>query len=833
MFLLFFAQKKHETNRKQKVVLNTILICSKSHRQRNKLELINCYKLSNDKLMVKNNLISNCDSLKRIGRIFKDKELFIKSSLEDKQFLDDYIHIITKHSDAYDLKQISKELIKKYEYKKCDLTQCKEFRQRRSGNINVYDKENNEYDETFYRECFCQLHLFLFHLFDLSFRTDLGIINEKTENNETMEEKSVSGAVIDQTFKTQRDLIRKTRQKYKIIDKLDNENDKYNIVSVGIEDTDKTFSEEIKNYIKDKNNDRIKQHLLEEILINLQQYLIDNDYDSDSVKDDTEIAQESNIFEFINKDNKGIIDSILEFIEFVNLSSNSFSTGYRFNYWNNEFDGHYPDGHVYKYYNNIKEEVKNCGHFNMKQWEMSIIQKSNRLYQTNMAKNIETNNDYFHQKWQDITNGSLISESHLISLILYCDCSDLCTNFSSTFRQKHVFESIESVIRRNSKYYHFSKLLIEAVTCFGINGSGFENCGFEYEKGPFFCGISCVINIPSFAISLKGPCSTSKCIEVAINFAKRNGIILQLENDGVGRNQSFFDVSWISTYPEENERLWVSGDDGWGLRLQSIRIIKNNLNYQEFIHAFYIFDAMISLGSLDQLTSDTKIKQIDIEIIQTLINYKLNDIHTDDNDINNIDQYMLDSFNLFCLKKKMIMIGMESLNKYFNGLSYLLIDKKNLINFGINDNKWSNDNDNKNNISLNILKSDIIFNAKLFPNLEKIIICTTYANSTYTGAPWFLSQSDYPCYRFSILSFLSSFMNYIKSDVKCAIFAQGQFNEENDEQTCVYDKEKRSWIANIDMTSIENNKKYKIERKKRKLPNDQEVDVLNICMREC
>merc|ERR1712032_1372329 len=96
---------------------------------------------------------------------------------------------------------------------------------------------------------------------------------------------------------------------------------------------------------------------------------------------------------------------------------------------------------------------------------------------------------------------------------------------SSSFRKKHETETLTSLKERNSRYYHLSKLVIEAVNAFGINGVN------DGEYGPFHCGLNCVLNIPSFAIYLKGPCSTSKDIEISINFAKRDGVIISLQND--------------------------------------------------------------------------------------------------------------------------------------------------------------------------------------------------------------------------------------------------------------------------------------------------------------
>merc|ERR1711879_1072486 len=92
-----------------------------------------------------------------------------------------------------------------------------------------------------------------------------------------------------------------------------------------------------------------------------------------------------------------------------------------------------------------------------------------------------------------LREGTRISLQHLFAIILYCDFGILCTAFSATFRRENVFENEESVISRHSHFAIFGRLLVEMVLSFGgnrLNGG---------EKGPFYCGINCTLNIGSFA----------------------------------------------------------------------------------------------------------------------------------------------------------------------------------------------------------------------------------------------------------------------------------------------------------------------------------------------
>ena len=122
-------------------------------------------------------------------------------------------------------------------------------------------------------------------------------------------------------------------------------------------------------------------------------------------------------------------------------------------------------------------------------------------------------------------------------------------------------ERMEDVKIRNSSFWHQSKNIREIVEAFGTCGrpdvlEG-EN---EAESGPFFTGLDVVLAVPQFSIRLCSPTSTSKHIEVSLNFSTKHGIIMQLNNPAEDQRSAmvaFFDVSWIGRYPDEDERLFV------------------------------------------------------------------------------------------------------------------------------------------------------------------------------------------------------------------------------------------------------------------------------------
>eukprot|EP00483_Globobulimina_turgida_P010725 UN10746 len=181
----------------------------------------------------------------------------------------------------------------------------------------------------------------------------------------------------------------------------------------------------------------------------------------------------------------------------------------------------------------------------------SIITKTNEYMNTRMVKQMKFEDDELG--WDDIkyfgiSHHAAITKLHLQSLSFYTDCSELSTAFSKTFRRITVSETLQSIKERNRSYWWLSKLLIEAVNCFGSNN--WENSDCDRIKGPFFCGMSMVMEVPSFMIRLCGPTSTTTQICTAANFAAGNGIILELDNVSslAVRVLRVLSVGWLSRY---------------------------------------------------------------------------------------------------------------------------------------------------------------------------------------------------------------------------------------------------------------------------------------------
>jgi len=243
------------------------------------------------------------------------------------------------------------------------------------------------------------------------------------------------------------------------------------------------------------------------------------------------------------------------------VHSGVFSIGIKHEYWSKyktAKDGKAVNEHyVDKKYHDFKEEIYNYHHLNIKQFRDEILVKANQYINTNMVKymriSTEKHNDEF-----GIAEGTKISKDNLVAILLYTDYTELSGDFTSTFRKHSPFESLSAVKARNQKYWWWSKILLETVQIYGDEHSPrFKRARISIavrEVSTFYSGMSIVLHMPQFNILLLSPTSTSIHIEVAMKFSGQSGIIIEFKTDQVGQLTKSFNVSWLSRYPEEEER---------------------------------------------------------------------------------------------------------------------------------------------------------------------------------------------------------------------------------------------------------------------------------------
>ena len=303
-------------------------------------------------------------------------------------------------------------------------------------------------------------------------------------------------------------------------------------------------------------------------------------------------------------------------------------------------------------YNSLKEEMLNYKYLSFRKYK-KIIKKGKQCVQTHIAKSM-------------IYSDKEISLDALICIIMYCDYTELSQNFTSSFRKTNEFELIHHIKKRNSKYFHWSKILKTTITRYGqcYSKNTISNCALGRLCGPFYCGINIILNISQFYMYTYGPLSTSVHLEVAMKFSGAEGMILEMDNEtGNCVWLHGMNCSWISRYKEEDERLFFGCHHSLrpiAINISSIRIIETATNYRDTIQAITLFDNIIS-NNIEKKVSQKLISN-SVVIMSDLIEVGNSD---------EFDPFIYNSWRIFLQKKNCIEIDMDLLLMYISDFRYL------------------------------------------------------------------------------------------------------------------------------------------------------------------
>eukprot|EP01084_Bolivina_argentea_P138359 243600_1 len=681
------------------------------------------------------------------------------------ELMNDWIHFILTHSEQ--LSQINKQL------SKCVVEDCEFVHRYINSGQQTKHKAKDDSKFAFYVEIMDQIHLYLFHLYDLGLRFNNSIFQEaKTnEKNNNTDPNNQQYECIDYQFGRMRDFISNKRKQFGFeAHRFQDTHNKYNIITQHLQtDQHISFLDAIFTNLKDDG-------LSYDTLNVLQIFIKDDEYDTDAFIEDIQCPN-LNISQIIKNDK--FMKLIKKYVKYFKLKSHSFNSGLMFYYWSyykeisegkrenpkdvfwNIVDfGEDAIGELYvaQKYNTFKEEI--LTHINIEMYANKVILRAEHYIRTKKAKEMTNNReDDLHYA---IKYGTPISIHNLISVILYCNFSDLSKDFSATFRAIRPFESLKSIKNRNREYWWLSKILKETVQYFGNTRNKRKG---DIEVGPFYCGINAVMNIPSFSIRLCSPTSTSKNEEIAVNFATKSGMIIELNNDGSSDSDRIrsFDCSWLSVYSYERERLFMGGDVR--IRIESIKIIETLQNFHSFMHALYVLDCMVNGASLAK--DGFKINKKDITIIKMLQNKD-----------ERIDKYVVNTFAFFCNMKKQVIINLCYLHRYFQKKKASKLIIHSLQETGNNEVFSMHETS-----SVNLLNQEVFY---IFGNVEKIRVYST----DFRGRN---------VYKFSMIAFLYA-IRFSSSWKTIEILAacDGQYNNQTNDFSKHY---KPSWIHKIWSTS--------------------------------
>ena len=507
---------------------------------------------------------------------------------------DDFNHVLIHHlGDKKSVLEIASEYERIYDHirqrvSECDIEKCTIFQRNnriRETQCIPLTQNKNRAEIEYYVETMDSMHCYFMHSFDVGFRIKQSDLNDVTsstnEKNELPEDALVSK--LSAIIQTKRKKIQKIRF----------QNTKY-VTQQTVETADNEQKQEIVNQSGDQPQlDKINETLLQngiddQTFIKFNEWIKENEVDSDGIDEDVlDGKTHSNLFTFLSNIGASkyfhLIHEQKEEPEEIADDSDTtkekaYSFGYRYSYWSKT-----KSNYVTQKYANLCDELLNNKIFAItKPLFKSIQKKGKKKFASNYAKSLVASR-HVHEKSRDAVKLTL---EHILSILFYTDCSTLSYHFSSTFRSLNESDTFKLCKKRNSEYWHFSKLLIETVNSFGTKMS-------SSKIKIFYHGISDLLLFSSFVTIFNSPTSTTTQFSVATVFAKENGAILELRK--YHKNLRYFNCSWLSCYANEDVRLFVSPTHRLcQLRISSIRSIKEKQNYEYFIHALTTLNYIIT-----------------------------------------------------------------------------------------------------------------------------------------------------------------------------------------------------------------------------------------------
>ena len=246
-------------------------------------------------------------------------------------------------------------------------------------------------------------------------------------------------------------------------------------------------------------------------------------------------------------------------------------------------------------YDNLKDEIlqNDDNEVSIRNYNI-MLYKSIGFMKTEKVKSMKLYASEFDMfAYYGIPNGTVIQIHHIQAVIGYTDYSKLASSVTASMRRQHPNESLLSIKSRNAHYYWMSKYLSEAV-----NGYGDDRI-----TETLYCGMNRPLIMPSMSLTFQSATSTTTELTVAHVFATNDGVILEI-TDPVTTEYilaSRLNVSWLSRYKEEAERLWVQSING-SMALVSMRMCINDkfIKYQTPFKVLFLIDAMCKRSILQE-----------------------------------------------------------------------------------------------------------------------------------------------------------------------------------------------------------------------------------------
>lgn len=259
---------------------------------------------------------------------------------------------------------------------------------------------------------------------------------------------------------------------------------------------------------------------------------------------------------------------------------------------------------------------------------------------TKRAKRLRSSYNGIDNEAYKIAPGLPITVPHLLCVLLYTNHTQLQYHFKkygTRFNERA--SSFTELKKYNAKIGWWYNYLCQSVLFYGSLSNS--------KTDTFYHGLSTKLLFPHFNPTFRAPISTTTDIEIARRFATEDGLILVLE-PSPNSDDRYLDVSWLSCYPKEEERLFFIASD---LRIHDLRyddptdgLRLGNENYRHIKPMRLLGEIFLQKSYYTPNLLKPSIQKTLIKYIKEVTNSRLENIleWNDDQGFDHLNEFLLD-----------------------------------------------------------------------------------------------------------------------------------------------------------------------------------------------
>eukprot|EP01084_Bolivina_argentea_P068964 125522_1 len=326
-----------------------------------------------------------------------------------------------------------------------------------------------------------------------------------------------------------------------------------------------------------------------------------------SIKETNECEQIRCIYNSIKSHNQITQYRGNKFNSTLTVNYDSHDSTYSFGQ-NFEYDDYKKQWSITPKYNSFEEELLNNAICNISINTFDIEYKKSEQYtNTNRVRMLQNRN-----------KSKQLILSHILSLLIYCNCTVYQNKWSATFRSVSDDETEFALKQRHSHFYFSSKYIRYLVENFGSKLIDNEN-----KNKTFYHGVSEQLYFVRTVTQFYGPLSTSEVISVALRFSNNIGIVLELKYSfsTYPLHAKYIKCAFFSDFPNEKECLFIGGIPM--LMITNIIDVGNDCQiYKKYINALNIINSILNGTFENSVNINYSVNDDAIDLCCKLLSYQ-------------------------------------------------------------------------------------------------------------------------------------------------------------------------------------------------------------------